>query len=348
MQTMGIAHGWPAAAHAAIRARIDANWAQGLRPCDAARRARARECLRRIAGASLASGASLESVGRALGISPGKLVQIHAEPFDPAESPLKARRLDAAAALWSAALRHPGHLHGRWPGLRAKARCAGSDCAGMFALASQVIEAYAVEFGAEPAVYQWFDFRCELLWTWSPEPGSGFGPLPYPCDGVGSTVGAGPCASAAVPRTADRAGRSGLAQDVAVGPLPDAGSGTVLQRDLPPPGAGWDLLLHAAHHGLPLDLRLGSAAVLTRRGPLHEVRLEGQALRVDAGPLTIWLTEDVPVVVQGDAAAALCTPDIGAALGLDIASNAAREQICAWRRLVSTVLRDQPVPACSC
>ncbi len=116
--------------------------------------------------------------------------------------------------------------------------------------------------------------------------------------------------------------------------------------DTLPAGAAWDLLLHAAAHRLPLSLRLGGAPAVAWSGTLAAVRLQGHALRVDAGPWCLWLDERSPVGLDLGAQAAASH----SGLVIGPVPGASRAQQCAWRRLATQLRQglDPEGAPCSC
>lgn len=285
--------------------------------------------LRRRAATLLRAGLPLAEAARALGVRPVDLAAAHAVPFDTDESPLKARALSDPAAVLQAALALPGSWQAAWPGLRVRLD-GGRDTARTMAIAAAPATAgsvFALQRGAADTWLQGFDAAGDPQWTWRPADGQGAG-----FDGLVRRFG----------RLALRGG-------------PDTASGTastgapahhLATSNLLPPGAGWDLLLQAVAHALPLSLAVGAALRLDVAGCLQSVRLDGRALRVDIGPATLWLNEDTPVAL-----ATGTLPRVDRAmppLTIALAPGVGRAAQCAWARLAAAARHDDAAPACSC
>lgn len=313
MPRPGVGHGAPASPPARGSTPADAGpWRHPLpwwRRADDPR-ARAGAALRRRAGPRLAAGVSLAAVAQAMHLAPGDLAAAHATVFDPAESPLKARRLHAAADVLRAVRRWPGDLRASGPGWRARVRCGGGAddaAAGAAELAAGPgLQLYALQLGAADPALHWFDPDGVALWQWHPAPGHG-----ARLDAIVRSWGRTDLRPGPMPCAAARAGTRAAALG--------AGCRAAEARGQPA-GAGWDLLLHAAVQGLPLHLSLGTAARVQTRGVLRQVGLDGQALRLEAAAATLWLDETA-VWLEGDAAGSAL---VGHGLCLQLAGSATR------------------------
>jgi hypothetical protein len=293
------------------------------------RRARAGECLRRIAAPHLAAGATLAEVAATLGVRPAGLAAAHATVFDPGESPLKARRLLTPNAVLRRVLEGPGVLVAEGRGWRAQVACGRVPATHGPApdLACEPgLQLYALQTSDGPAALHWFDRRGAAACAWTPAVGHaaaldalvrahGSVDLRLPS----STVAPGP---AAVESTAGHADRTGVW----------------------PAGAGWDFLLLAASQALPLQVVLGNSIRLSTQAAVKRACLDGQSLRLDIGRYTLWLDEAAAWSVT-DASGDV---QVGAGLRFGLARSAAGAQHRAWPWLMAAVAQDQPVPACSC
>jgi len=279
--------------------------------------------LRRAAAPGLWAGEPLAAVAEALGVSPAALVAAHATPFDREESPLKARWLTDAPAVMRTVLDAQVTLHAAWPGLQARVHGAGVTLR-----STQTHHAFAVQRCGQAAEVMWFDGAGHGSWTWTVAPAHA--PLH---DALVHT-------------------RGGLAlrpDDMATwwhrSAVPRTVAGAVASRL--PPGAAWDLLLQAAAHRLHIGVQMVCATTLVWEGVPRRVQLQGQVLRVEAGPMTVCLSEDAPVYAQALAPAEWAhTAD--QALYLGPGHNATRAQACAWGRLMAAVCQDQRLTACGC
>jgi hypothetical protein len=307
-------------------------WARCLREWPSAQRAHGEWLAARLrcrAAAPLRAGQPLADVAHALGVRPVDLAAAHAVPFDAAESPLKARALSEPAAVLQAALALHGTWQASWPGLRLfVAGDCGSD--GAIAIAAPPAAAgsvFALQQGAADTWLQGFGAAGDPQWTWRPADGHGAG-FDVLVRGFGRLALRG---------GADTA--SGTANPGAPGH--DAGRSNLL-----PPGAGWDLLLQAAAHALPVSLAVGAAPRLTVAGCPRSVQLDGRALRVELGPTTLWLDDDAPVAL----AIGTLPDEAGAmpSLTIALAPGAGRAAQCAWARLAAAARHDEAAPACSC
>lgn len=286
--------------------------------------------LRRLAAPWLTGGASLVQTARTLGISPGRLAAAHATVFDPSQSPLKARRLQRPAAALRALLAAQVPLQWQAPAqgaLPSPRQHLTLDGAALRLHAAPDLQACAVQLGDALPTLMWFDRRGEPEWVWSP--GEHQGPL----------------LAALVRRWGSQDLRAGLPASGDDTPARPAGP-TLRAPTRLPPGAAWDLLLHAAAQGLPLTVQAGGAATLRWHGRLRRALLDGRCLRVEADGLRLSLPESAPVW--------LCAPGLAPApagdlhLGVSPDPRGGRSQACAWWSAVAVVQGERPEVACTC
>lgn len=244
---------------------------------------------------------------------------------DLAASPLESHCGAAAAKALRSALRWPGRLQARGDGWRAQVRCDGAD-APMLAASSGLRLRVLAQRTAGPALH-WFDRVGTEVWEWHPAPGQG-----AHLDGL-LHAGHGRERRAGVVLPAARRGTT-----------PPVGGRAAGAPGDPLAGTGWDLLLHVAAHGLPLQLGLGAAVRLDERVVLRRVCLDGESLRLECAAVTLWLDETA-VWLDGDEPGSAL---VGHGVRLQVADTATWLQVSAWQHLVDAVRHDRPVQACSC
>jgi len=280
--------------------------------------------LRRAAAPPLWAGVAYERVACDLGVTPCQLAAAHATLFDVAESPLKARRLRAEVQVLHRVLALPGTLHGQGHGWRAALHCGGRD-APVLAAAARGLQLFALQSSSAATALQWFDAQGEPVWRWQP------------AEGLGAAFDdlVRRCGHADLRPTPVVAGRPQPARTPVVSGVPKVA--------LLPPGAGWDLLLHAAAQGLPLQLAFGLPVDLRCAPAPMRVCLEGRVLGVRLGAHAVWLDESSVWTVDERQASA----NVGG-LCLRPDDAASRTGSCVWRTALAAALHDQPVPPCSC
>jgi putative hemin transport protein len=293
--------------------------------------------LRRQAGPALKAGEPLEAVAAAMGVSAAALAAAHAGVFDPAESPLKARRLQPdAGALWALAapLLAGGRLQVGGGALSLDTPASAPGLALLQPEGAAVAEVYALDRRlAGDAVQRrlvCFDAAGTPLLGLEPGPQTAWAPF-----------------YAVVRRLGQPAPRPDGATAAAGAPLLAPVAGARLD-----PGAGWELLARAAQAGLPLKLTVGNAAVTwSHTGAIAQLVLQGRWLCLRSGETDLRLDEQR---LHG----AWCQrhtgrPGLrhtlhlqmtdGSWLALADAAEAGRPETCAWRLLVQSLWpADQP------
>jgi putative hemin transport protein len=291
--------------------------------------------LRRQAAPGLKSGLPLPEIAATLGLTAGELVAAHAGVFDPAESPLKARRLrlDGAGLIAAALpLLAGGRVQLGGGSLSLDVPATPARLASLVLQPAELAHAFAV------------DRRL---------PGDRIhrGLLCFDAAGAPQI---GLWAGAATPLTefyalVRRFGATALAGGLSPEPVPPA-SAPAGERLAD--GAVWELLTRAAQTGLPLQLSAGPrAARLTGSGPVRRVALDGRWLYVQAGDDHLRLDESAVIgsscrILSGRSGLHHRVEGVladGATLSLADAVGMDRPEGCAWRSLVHSMLTPEPL-----
>lgn len=281
------------------------------------------------AATRLRAGTAPDQVARNLGESPAGCVAVHATVVDLADPPLEARRLQGAAQVLHSALGLPGTLQAQGPGWRASLRCGGRDAPALRSAAAN-LQLFALQRGNDLPVLQWFGGQGDAAWQWRPAVGDAalFDAL---------------VRSAARPdRRPSPMGLGGRRPAAAMSR--DSTSARPQRLSKLPPGVGWDLLLHAAAQGLPLQLAFAPAAHLVCAASTVRVCLDGQVLCMQAGAHTVWLDESADWTADERHGSAC----VGGSLSVSHGEPASRADACAWRTALAAARRDQPLPSCTC
>lgn len=293
--------------------------------------------LRRQAGPALKAGDPLGAVAAALGVSAVALAAAHAGVFDPAESPLKARRLQPdAAALWALAapLLAGGRLQVGGGALSLDTPARGPGLALLQPEGAAVAEVYALDRRLAGDAVQ----RHLVCFDAAGSPLLGLQPGPQTAWAAFYAV---------VRRLGQPAPRHDSAAPAAGVPLRATVAGARLD-----PGAGWELLARAAQGGLPLKLTVGNAAVSgSHTGAIDQLALRGRWLCLRSAETELRLDEQRlhgawcqrHTGRQGLRHTLHLQMADGSWLTLADAAEAGRPETCAWRLLVQSLWpADQP------